>query len=155
MTRKTDRELETCHSDKEWYAIDKLGQLALFTTAGSAFVPDVYESGPAVYRKSIMHSEAISTKCGYTFVAKRKAGLCYTDWIEAAGRGCYAYDYDAKSRIGFILIALPEIPIVLKECDNKWISNLAEFEGAFGSEAMVIAGYDVLAWKLKGPKVSG
>ena len=147
--KNSNWELETGYPDSEWYAIDKVGHVAFFTTAGSGFIPDVYESHPAILCESISGAERLSIRGGHTLIAQNNAGVRYADWIDAANKGCYAYDYIPYSQREYMLIAVPENPIVLRECVDKWMCTLAECVGTFGSETMSINGDDVLVWRLR------
>jgi len=97
--------------DLEWYAVDREGRVAFFTTAGWGPIPscitrDVARIGTTI-KDHLLNAPAV---CRGILAVKRKGRL--DDWVRAADHGFFAYDY-VLHKGPYTLVAYPETPIVV------------------------------------------
>jgi len=80
-------------SDFEWYALDRQGHVAFFTSGGLAPIPlPVFRSWPG-YSAANGFFQALGARGGYRLHAAGAAMPRPADWVEMAERGLFAYDW--------------------------------------------------------------
>ena len=110
-------------SEFDWLAKDEEGYLAFFTTAGRGPIPaelDNEESDAISVQEYVL---GLPLRGDAIPVTSREADL--TDWLEAARRGLFAFDWDFD-RQQYELIAKPSSPIQVAE-NGQWITIHARF----------------------------
>ena len=99
-------------ADVMWYAVDELGFVGMFTSAGPGPIPR------AVFRDLDAHYALAKYLRDLPFVGKPELLIYYkrTDaWRQAAERGLYAFDYEGDSELpaGYRLVACPQASFAL------------------------------------------
>jgi hypothetical protein len=132
--------------DCDWFAVDSVGQLALFTSAGAPYVPEFYWPNPKLLRDLVKKAELMPVSCRHEFVGERQAGCDYSSWTHAADRGLYGYDYDLHTDTGYRLITIPGQPVRVGDASAAWARDLPFFNGVFGRDAALIPSSPILKW---------
>jgi hypothetical protein len=107
------------HLDFEWYAVDRDGHVAFLTSAGFGPVPAaVFGSEPA-YRLARDFFRSLPERC--EFIADLPDDLGRAGcWIDAARRGLYPYDWNARQsqplpRRPYRRLAIPAAPLAFAD----------------------------------------
>jgi hypothetical protein len=135
--------------DCDWFAVDSTGQIALFTTAGTEYLPEFYWPTPKLVSELVEAAQRMPVTCSHEFIGEREAGCDYSSWRDAADRGLYGYDYDLDKQSGYKLITVPIQPLRVTDPTAPWAQRLPFFDGVFGKGAMVIPAPPVQKWMPK------
>jgi hypothetical protein len=101
--------------DAAWLAVDALGQVAIFTTAGEGPIPETALASVETVEKSVWSFAEVS---GYELHTSAKRP---DDFIAFAKRGLFAYDWSDAHRVaskclgGYELQAQPSSPLHLAQ----------------------------------------
>jgi hypothetical protein len=109
-------------SDFEWYATDRNGHIASFTTAGFAIVPRKVFQSKEDYWRCVDYIRQLPTRCNYLRSMVENGDR--SPWINEARRGLFAYDWtcNAGQYVAgepYWLIASPELPLTLDEVPGE------------------------------------
>ena len=119
-------------SDFEWYAVDRDGFIAFFTSAGFGPIPIV------VFRSESLYFEITRTISDLSCCGGHRiniAGQLYPkpeDWVRMAQRGLFAYDWDSSNAGQYVscqpyqLIASPARPMNISELPQLIQNSLAD-----------------------------
>ncbi len=105
------------YGDRDWFAVDGLGQLAAFVTAGQGDVPTHLLSCYEELEQLCDSIQSLPLRAGCELL---HAYPRPDDFVDYARRGIYAYDWmevhmTANRRQHYYLIARPESPLILGE----------------------------------------
>jgi hypothetical protein len=105
------------YGDRDWFAVDGIGQLAAFVTAGQGDVPTHLLSRYGELQQLSDNIESLPLRAGYELLHNYPRP---DDFIDYARRGIYAYDWmevhmTANRKQHYYLIARPESPLILGE----------------------------------------
>lgn len=133
--------------DCEWFAVDSIGQIGFFTSAGTRFVPEYYWPNPKLLLDLTEKVRRMPVICGHEFIAEKQAGGRYESWTDVADKGLYGYDYDLYENSGYKLVTIPNRPIRIEDVTASWARDIPLFPGVFGSGSRVISSLLILQWK--------
>ena len=137
-------------SDFEWFAVDRLGQVASLTSAGFGAIPLAVFRDKAAYFAAAQYFESLPVRCGHTLhapVPKRSwcswSGHVFPDWscfTHTAERGLFSYDWNAVAGQyvpghPYELMASPDRPLLFAELPKvvqEWLVPI-RFESEFGA----------------------
>jgi len=109
----------------DWFAIDKLGQVAVFSSVTSGYIPEKVFSSYETFAGLTSLLNALPRFANVQIVTKELGGMDL--WLEWSQRGLYAYDYiDVHRTMKFDrydLIAVPEQPLL-----KKVIAQIEQFK---------------------------
>jgi hypothetical protein len=120
--------------DCEWLARDVDDQLALFTSAGSEFVPRHYRNDPPLIERIGRLYRLLPKLSEYSVTKDDLPAGNYSTWKGAAELGLFAFDFDLYKNRGYMAIATPHTPLVATMNYLPWIKDLVVFPGAFSAE---------------------
>lgn len=140
------RSLIECQ-DLDWFAVDSKGQLALFASAGSVSVPELYISGIDLALQIADSVKMLPCIGGHKIVTGQPSTWRNAAWTDAADRGLFGFDYDVEEDVGYALFTVPTVPVCFDSSEHDWIELLPYYPGVFGSESAVIPGEIVRCWK--------
>ncbi len=106
---KTAREVQGLEYD--WLATDGDGTVALFTTAGGGYVPDLFLEDTDGYDTAIAALMSSPAICAVRFAPELPPHLENT-WRRAAERGLFAFDSDPNGG-AYCLVAAPLTSVML------------------------------------------
>ena len=125
----------------DWFACDETGQLGVFTSAGSGFIPaTVFASTEAPYNSVIA---VLAIKGTVPAIQVFTGNGRYNDWLDFATRGLFAYDFQdvhrvhADERHGYDLIARPSVPISVLDLPPSLVHCLPVIPVVFGASNLV------------------
>lgn len=125
----------------DWFAQDKNGQLAVFTSAGRGGIPQqVFEASVLPYNDFI---SIIGARCASLAVLEFKGGGRLDDWRLFAEHGLYAYDFQDVHRIrvqkrdGYDLIYSPSCRAMATDLPNHVALSLPVIDTVFGASDLV------------------
>ena len=130
--------------DLEWYACDRGGNIACLTTAGLAAVPLRVFRSRSAYLATRRFLSRLGVRGGHELreAGRRMPPALAGDWVEAARRGLFAYDWGHgaggyEPGLPYRLVAAPERPLTLPEVPppvRRWLEavrfELVDFPGA-------------------------
>ena len=114
--------------DFEWYAVDAIGQMAMFTSAGSEYFPNVFFDNVGLRNNCWEILSPLPAMTSFR-ICNSDNGII-NDWIKAAKAGFYAYDYDICGDSGHMLICSPDNPINVKSINVEL--SIPKYDGKFG-----------------------
>ena len=120
----------------DWFARDREGHLAVFSSAGRGFIPQSVFSATVVPYNEFIASIAGRTKAAAVLAFKENGQ--YHDWKVYAEHGLFAYDFQdvhrtaAEERRGYDLIYRPTVPATTTD-----ILSLPALDTVFGSSDLV------------------
>ena len=132
--------------DCEWLGRDSAGHIGFFTSAGTLFLPEYYFTRLAFLSQVVANMKSLPSICRHTFAGAKHAGCRYADWIEAAERGLYGYDYDLSDDSGYKLLTIPERPISA-DTAAPWALDIPLFPGVFGPASSLLLPAPILQWQ--------
>ncbi len=141
IERKTDvvfYNSEVQGIEYDWIAVDQEGAIASFSTGGEGFVPvDFIQS---ISR----HDGAIDKMLSLPVIREPAAHPSVpigvrNVWKDLAERGCYAYDFDLKSR-SYRLIGRPAVALAVEEFSSDPV-----FLGGFLRVPLIFGASDSIA----------
>lgn len=113
--------------DVEWFGVDRLGALAIFTTGYGVIPKKVFES-EARHRRLSQFFEGVPETSEARLVAGLDPRGTYELFLAEARRGLYSYFHsDYRTREPYKLIAYPLTPLLLKELPEEIQAMLAPF----------------------------
>jgi hypothetical protein len=125
----------------DWFARDEAGQLAVFTSAGSGFIPArVFSSTVAPYNGVIA---ALAGRHTAPVIKVFTGDGSFADWCDLAARGLFAYDFQdlhrvrAAERHGYDLIARPSVPATTLDLPSSLVDYLPVVPAVFGAADLV------------------
>lgn len=125
----------------DWFARDRKGQLAVFTSAGQGFIPQAVFSATVVPYNEFIAAIARRTKTSAVLTFNGSGR--YHDWLVFAEHGLFAYDFQDVHRIGtekrggYNLIYRPSVPAMTTELPEHLIHSLPALDTVFGSSDLV------------------
>ncbi len=110
----------------DWLVCDKSDQVALFSTAGIGYVPDVFLADTEVYDQAIDNILKSSTTTSTLIFPEIGDGLQNT-WKQVAERGIYGYDADLTDGT-YNLVSIPGSVIYVNELPSKIASVVKQYK---------------------------
>ena len=105
---------------------DRLGQVALLSTAGIGIAPDVFLLDTDKYDQVIENIFKLPVSTSVTRSPKIGAGLVNT-WLLAAERGLYGYDASAPDGI-YSRVSIPEVAILVNQLPSEIAKVVRQFQ---------------------------
>ncbi len=110
------------YSDFMWFAIDSNGHIAALTCAGFAAIPLLVFRAKAQYFSCFNYF--LSLPRSSDIIVHKSIYATLTDWLEMAGRGLFAYDWDAglgwyEAEKPYSLLASPKHPLTFSELPSE------------------------------------
>ena len=124
MTAKTLDDINGLEYD--WLVCDKSGQVALFSTAGTGYAPNVFLVDTEAYDQAIEELLKLPTTTSAKIFPKIGGNLENT-WKKASERGFFGYDADITSG-DYNLVSIPELPIFINELPAKIAEVVNQFK---------------------------
>jgi hypothetical protein len=138
------------YADQVWFAIDSLGQLALFSSARIGPWPHYYGRRRTMAKEQAAQALKMPEIGGYEIVKCYDEGATGDAWLSLSERGLYTYDFDTVVGSGYGLYSLPETPLILPEEEFYWRLSTPRFSGVFGKEKFRFLPDEILSWTLEG-----
>ena len=123
MTPKIDKEQWTAIMDKtyevefDWLGVDKLGQIAMFSSFNKGFIPNLITKSFDKYQQLDITIDSLKIITQAILYTKRKGK--FQDWILYSQKGFFAYDYQDAHRdtkLGqYDLISKPANPLTINK----------------------------------------
>lgn len=111
MTAKSRDEILGLEYD--WLASDRVGHVAIFTTAGGSYAPDEFLRDTDEHDRAIEVALGIPPSTAALFAPKLKPGLKNT-WADLAERGFFGFDGDPNGG-PYGKVAAPRRPVRIDE----------------------------------------
>lgn len=110
----------------DWLAADQFENVALFTTAGTSYVPEAFLKDTASHELAIENTLGLSTSTVALFSPKLKPGL-QNIWLEFSNRGFFGFDADFLTG-GYNVVSAPQKPIKLHDLPRTIATKIAEIK---------------------------
>jgi len=110
----------------DWLGCDRLGQIALLSTAGIGFVPDVFLFDTDKYDLAIEGIFKLPISTSARKFPEIGKGLSNT-WLFAAERGIYGYDASAPDGI-YNCVSIPEVAMLVNELPPEIAEVVMQFQ---------------------------
>jgi hypothetical protein len=130
--------------DCDWYAIDAVGQVALFTSAGSPHVPEFYWDRLELMATLSATVRRLNENVEIAWVRPFPPGTDRSSWVDVARRGVYGYDYDDSRDTGYLLCSVPAVPLMA--ADLGWRTRLPVLHGVCGQASNPIPVDGLRGW---------
>lgn len=143
------RSLIECQ-DLDWFAVDSLGQLALFASAGSIVIPEVYVSRIDFAMEVADLVNLLPCIGSHEIVTGQPSTWRNATWTAASERGLFGFDYDVEKEAGYALFTVPTVAVRFDSIAHAWIELLPYYSGTFSPETALISREMALSWKAKG-----
>ncbi|RYE26631.1 MAG: hypothetical protein EOP45_03595 [Sphingobacteriaceae bacterium] len=143
MTTKIDRETWTAVVNRtyevefDWIGIDRLGQIAVFSSFNKGFIPDKALLSFDKYKELDKLIDELPTITEAILCTRIKGD--FKEWLSYSAKGLYGYDFqDAHREVRFgqyDLISKPEEPLTvthIKTCDSV-LQVVPFFDLVFGT----------------------
>lgn len=125
----------------DWFARDKLGYLAFFTSAGIGPIPNVIWEHLSEYNGLVKFLTLLPCR-GFARVFNRSGN--YAEWQDVADRGLHAFDYYDVHRVtklgGYDLIARPAAPVACHDLPHELVRWLPVLDVQFSAIAFLANG---------------
>jgi hypothetical protein len=124
----------------DWFARDRIGQLAVFSSAGRGSIPRQTFAASVPYNDLIA---AIGRRATSPAITEFAGEGCYRDWEEFAEYGLFAYDFhdlhrvQMQERAGYDLMYRPSVPATIAEVPEHVASWLPVIDTVFGTSDLI------------------
>jgi hypothetical protein len=118
MTAKSLLDIEGREYD--WLAVDSVGQVGFFSTAGGGYAPE------ACLQDTDAHDRAIRLVLGFpkttdALLAPRVGKGCDNDWLKMAERGFFAFDSDHLGG-SYTLVGIPSLAVSIDDLPESVVA---------------------------------
>lgn len=122
----------------DWIGLDKIGQLGIFSSVGTGFIPPKSISSFEKYVELclIIDDMPVVTEV----VVNTLIDANFSDWIRYSEKGFFAFDnqgsHDKKNSECYTLITVPKIPITIQSTSflEQYQSIIPEFDFTFSGD---------------------
>lgn len=125
----------------DWFAQDRTGQLAVFTSAGKGFIPrSVFSASVGPYNDFV---SAIANRAVSAAILEFSGDGRFQDWREFAEHGLFSYDFQDLHRVGgekrdgYDLMYGPSIPATVADLPVHVVSYLPVLDTLFGNTDII------------------
>ena len=125
----------------DWFGIDKNGILAIFSTFGRGYTPELVKKSRFDYIKVASEIENLPFICKANLITKSEGR--FDDWLEYSQQGIIAFDYQDVHRNektgNYDLISKPEELITVEQIGLKssLINKIPKFNLNFDVESSI------------------
>jgi len=128
---------QNCDYEFDWFANDRLGQLAMFSSFNRGYRPECVTKSLELYKELEEILENLEKTTKATKLTKENCRL--DDWIEYSEKGLFSYDLQDVHRETekgqFDIFFKPEKPITINELDlEKFSEIIPRFGFEFGTD---------------------
>ncbi|WCO03549.1 hypothetical protein [Psychroserpens ponticola] len=121
----------------DWFGIDKLGQIAMFSSFNRGFRPKCVTKSLELYKELEEILESLARTTNAIKITKENSRL--DDWIEYSEKGLFSHDLQDVHRTTekkqFDILFKPEKPLTINELNLEKFSNIIpKFDFEFGTD---------------------
>lgn len=133
----------------DWLGCDKSGQVALFSTAGSGYAPDVFLANTDIYDQAIDNILKLPKTTSARVFPKIRREFQNT-WKQVAERGIYGYDADFTNG-NYKLVSIPNDAIYADElpAEIATVVKWFRFSDALFNTKEVFEEFDIIGLEAK------
>jgi len=135
------------YEDLEWFAIDSVGHIALFTTGNSPYIPSCFVSRPGLLEKVANIVSRLTQDKGHRIVTGQLDNWMTACWTMASDRGLFAYDYNEDDLPIYQLFSVPMLAYQPSVDNIEWTGLIPKYSGVFSEKSRVINAAAVFEWK--------
>lgn len=128
---------QSCDYEFDWFGIDKLGQIAMFSSFNRGYRPKCVTKSLELYKDLEEFLENLEKTTKVIKLTKENCRL--DDWIEYSEKGLFSYDLQDVHRVTekkqFDIFFKPEKPVTINELNlEKFSEIMPKFDFEFGKD---------------------
>lgn len=127
---------QNCDYEFDWFGIDKIGQIAMFSSFNRGFRPECVTKSLELYKELEETLEGLGKITSAIKITKENSHL--DDWIEYTEKGLFSHDLQDVHRTTkknqFDILFKPEKPLTINELNLEKFSEIIPiFDFKFGT----------------------